>query len=745
MASRLTLGALLLQEYLVKPSATLWKLIALLVLVTAGCTTSSPGSGSAQVIAELSSADVSAVRLTVTGSGIASPITSALVKSGATWTATVGEIPAGPARVFHADALDAGEHVLYTGQATTAIAADQQTAVMIVLQQVDPPPPYGNSAPAIDAIVLSGNTVAPGGTVTATVTAHDPDGDAMTYAWSASGGSFGAGNAAGVTWTAPATEGAQSLTIQVSDPSGAKAVQTVTIQVAVPVEEGSAEVTIGVNNWPITARVDAVPTRIDAGESTALAVSASDADGDALRYAWSASCAGAFSDTTAARPTFTLATAPSGHACTLTVIVSDGRGGQDAGALTIQAGPSAPVIIAPQVDAASQSQATAGGSEALAFRITAHDPQGQALTFTWAANTGTFSGQSDTAGASSVTWTSAACGALVSPVITATVTNALGASTKRTFTVSSTCSSWTQVAGIANPVAIAIAPNTFATPYSIYVGTAGNGVYHSSDGVTWASTGPASVVSLAAMPQVQNCNAGMADGTVQATANTGASWAATSASPGHVINAWYSIAGAGPFGASSNGAGAAQVFQGKSSGSQWIASAAFGTGVGTGIAFGGGASPSAILYVSVNGTGGGVFKSTTAGAASYSFSSTNFPQTQVLSIASAATSPTTVFAGTSGQGAGIYVSTDGGATWNPSGTGLGNTVVKALAVDPSNAQNVYAGTAAGIYVSKNGGATWTLSGVPSSAVTALAILNGTPSTVYAATASGLYVTTTGGQ
>jgi hypothetical protein len=304
---------------------------------------------------------------------------------------------------------------------------------------------------------------------------------------------------------------------------------------------------------------------------------------------------------------------------------------------------------------------------------------------------------------------------------------------------------WTQVAAVANPVAIAIAPSSFATPYNIYVGTAGNGVYHSSDGATWASAGPASVVSLAAMPQVQNCNASVADGTVQATSNSGATWAATAASPGHPINAWHSIPGAGPFGASSNGAGAAQVFQGKSSGAQWIASAAFGAGVGTGIAFGGGASPSAILYVSVNGTGGGVFKSTNIGAASYSFTSTSFPQTQVLCVATAATSLSTVFAGTNGQGAGIYISTDGGATWSASGTGLGNTVVKALAVDPTSAQNVYAGTASGIYVSKDGGATWTLSGLAGSSVTALAVLNGAPSTVYAVTSSGLYVTTTGGQ
>lgn len=80
-----------------------------------------------------------------------------------------------------------------------------------------------------------------------------------------------------------------------------------------------------------------------------------------------------------------------------------------------------------------------------------------------------------------------------------------------------------------------------------------------------------------------------------------------------------------------------------------------------------------------------------------------------------------MFAGTNGQGAGIYVSTDAGGSWSPAGSGLGNTVVHALAVDPTNPANVYAGTDNGVYVSKNGGSSWTLSGLSGSAVHALAI------------------------
>jgi hypothetical protein len=308
-----------------------------------------------------------------------------------------------------------------------------------------------------------------------------------------------------------------------------------------------------------------------------------------------------------------------------------------------------------------------------------------------------------------------------------------------------TCIPWTLVSGVPSPVSVTIAPNTAAAPYVIYVGTAGNGVYYSSNGTTWNTSGPSSVVAIARMPMPIAAFASLPDGSVQVTASGGASWTATTGSPNAVINDWIGVAGLGPLGASSNGLGSAIMFNGKSMGGTWVASTPFGTGVGTSITFGGGSSPNVIVYMGVSGSGGGVYKSTNVGSATMTFATTNFPQLHVLSVASAPSSLTTVFAGTSAEGAGIYVTTDGGTTWSPAGNGLGNTVVQTLAVDPTNANNVYAGTSSGVYVSKNGGGTWTFSGLGSSSVTSMAVLNGTPSTIYAVTSSGLYVTTTGGQ
>jgi photosystem II stability/assembly factor-like uncharacterized protein len=52
----------------------------------------------------------------------------------------------------------------------------------------------------------------------------------------------------------------------------------------------------------------------------------------------------------------------------------------------------------------------------------------------------------------------------------------------------------------------------------------------------------------------------------------------------------------------------------------------------------------------------------------------------------------------------VYKSTDGGATWSASGTGL--TYVYALAVDPIDSNTLYAGTNGGVFKSTNGGTTW---------------------------------------
>lgn len=73
-----------------------------------------------------------------------------------------------------------------------------------------------NQAPVISTVVVSPASVNPGSTATVTVSASDPDGDALTYVYVPNGGAI-TGSGSVVTWTAPSTAGAYTVSVTVSD------------------------------------------------------------------------------------------------------------------------------------------------------------------------------------------------------------------------------------------------------------------------------------------------------------------------------------------------------------------------------------------------------------------------------------------------------------------------------------------------------------------------------------------------
>ncbi|WP_309894555.1 hypothetical protein [Archangium sp.] len=68
---------------------------------------------------------------------------------------------------------------------------------------------------------------------------------------------------------------------------------------------GSTQVEVHLNTWPQVSRVVATPTQAEPGETTTAVATASDSDGDALQYQWTASCAGTWADATSATARFT--------------------------------------------------------------------------------------------------------------------------------------------------------------------------------------------------------------------------------------------------------------------------------------------------------------------------------------------------------------------------------------------------------------------------------------------------------
>jgi photosystem II stability/assembly factor-like uncharacterized protein len=113
----------------------------------------------------------------------------------------------------------------------------------------------------------------------------------------------------------------------------------------------------------------------------------------------------------------------------------------------------------------------------------------------------------------------------------------------------------------------------------------------------------------------------------------------------------------------------------------------------------------------------------------------------VLTLAINPQTPSTLYAATY---AGVFESTDGGASWHLALNGLPNTMVMALAINPQNPSTLYAGTKrSGVFESTDGGASWTtvnngLAANPPE-VHALAINPQNPSTLYAGTTSGVFL------
>jgi outer membrane protein OmpA-like peptidoglycan-associated protein len=99
-----------------------------------------------------------------------------------------------------------------------------------------PPPPVAppaNRAPAVQAS-CEPCTVEVGQNATVTADGKDPDGDVLTYRWSAPAGIFQNAADRQTAWTAPQQEGAVQLTVTVDDGRGATASSQVLIQVTRP-------------------------------------------------------------------------------------------------------------------------------------------------------------------------------------------------------------------------------------------------------------------------------------------------------------------------------------------------------------------------------------------------------------------------------------------------------------------------------------------------------------------------------
>lgn len=207
------------------------------------------------------------------------------------------------------------------------------------------------------------------------------------------------------------------------------------------------------NKSPTLTGPTAQSSQVSSGAAVTLSVTASDADGDTLTHAWEqtspASPAGTFSSTTAAAPTWTAPTVTASTAFTLRVTVSDGNGGSAQGTVTITVSPVVLENQPPEVAATITAPSTLKAGATGALSITATDPEGDTLTYTWSqkapAAQGTFVG--GTTG-TSAQWFSPQVGTETSFTFEVSVSDGKAAPVVRTVNVPVTVPAYSDVQSV---------------------------------------------------------------------------------------------------------------------------------------------------------------------------------------------------------------------------------------------------------------------------------------------------------
>ncbi len=287
------------------------------------------------------------------------------------WTATGGHFddPCLLHPVYTAPLLDceASRNVTLTLTVTDAHGASTSDSVIACVTNL-------NHAPYADA--GSDITVQEGASVGLTCDGSDPDGDPVSYHWTATGGHFDDPCLLHPVYTAPLLDCEASrnvtLTLTVTDAHGASTSDSVIACVTnlnhAPYADAGSDITV------------------QEGASVGLTCDGSDPDGDPVSYCWTAS-SGHFDDPTLLHPQFTapMLDCEAARSVTLTLTVIDAHGASTSDSVIACV---TNLNHAPYADAGSDITVQEGASVGLT--CDGSDPDGDPVSYCWTASSGHF-------------------------------------------------------------------------------------------------------------------------------------------------------------------------------------------------------------------------------------------------------------------------------------------------------------------------------------------------------------------
>jgi len=215
---------------------------------------------------------------------------------------------------------------------------------------------------------------------TTAVRAHavDPDGDKLTYSWSASGGKI--------------TGNDDTATFDATNVAPGKYTVTVTVKDKKHEVTCSTEITVLKRNYAPTAKVDPATFAITQGESQDLRCTGTDQNNDPLTYSWTVD--GQKLAAAGQQISFGSEGRKPGN-YTVTCNVSDGEASASAsstGTVRERIKPNQP----PTIECLTTTMDVASGGS-IELRAKAADPDGDRLNYSWSATGGSVSGTGETA------------------------------------------------------------------------------------------------------------------------------------------------------------------------------------------------------------------------------------------------------------------------------------------------------------------------------------------------------------